>query len=72
MRLLPTCALLLSLSAVPILPEPQRLQLHTLPANANDASVDYSALRARLAEQNKVLLTRSRLSARSSRRTRSS
>jgi SMC interacting uncharacterized protein involved in chromosome segregation len=61
MRFLPTCALLLSLSAVPAF-----CQSHSaantnsnsntvLPANANDASVDYAALRERLAEQNKVL-----------------
>ena len=50
MRVLPTCALLLSLSALPGL-----AQSNTLPANANDASIDYSALRQRLADQNKVL-----------------
>ncbi len=51
MRVLPTCALLLSLSALPGLAQSNS----TLPANANDASVDYSALRQRLAEQNKTL-----------------
>jgi hypothetical protein len=51
MRVLPTCALLLSLSALPGLAQSNT----TLPANANDASVDYSALRQRLADQNKVL-----------------
>jgi septal ring factor EnvC (AmiA/AmiB activator) len=51
MRVLPTCALLLSLSALPGLAQSNT----TLPANANDASVDYSALRQRLAEQNKTL-----------------
>ena len=51
MRVLPTCALLLSLSALPGLAQSN----NTLPANANDASVDYSALRQRLADQNKVL-----------------
>ena len=51
MRVLPTCALLLSLSALPGLAQSNT----TLPTNANDASVDYSALRQRLAEQNKTL-----------------
>ena len=51
MRVLPTCALLLSLSALPGLAQSNT----TLPANANDASVDYSALRQRLADQNKTL-----------------
>jgi predicted nuclease with TOPRIM domain len=50
MRVLPTCALLLSLSALPGF-----AQSNTLPANANDSSIDYSALRQRLADQNKVL-----------------
>jgi hypothetical protein len=59
MRLLPTCALLLSLSAVPGFCQSGNVastdSSTALPANANDASVDYSALRERLAEQNKVL-----------------
>ena len=59
MRFLPTCALLLSLSAVPAFCQSNsaaNTDTNTvLPANANDASVDYSALRSRLAEQNKVL-----------------
>jgi uncharacterized protein (DUF3084 family) len=63
MRLIPTCALLLSLSAVPGLCESSNAAaaatstttFTVLPANANDASVDYSALREHLAEQNKVL-----------------
>ena len=59
MRFLPTCALLLSLSAIPGLCQSSNAaatNTHTvLPANANDASVDYSALRQHLAEQNKVL-----------------
>jgi predicted nuclease with TOPRIM domain len=58
MRLLPTCALLLSLSAIPGFCQSQSANNNTntvLPANANDASVDYAALRERLAEQNKVL-----------------
>jgi hypothetical protein len=58
MRLLPTCALLLSLSALPGLCQSNDANPATptaLPANANDSSVDYSALRERLATQNKVL-----------------
>ena len=58
MRFLPTCALLLSLSAIPGLCQSDSPKTNTdsvLPANANDASVDYAALRERLAEQNKVL-----------------
>lgn len=57
MRFLPTCALLLSLSALPGLCQSNKSAntATMLPANANDASVDYSALRERLAEQNKVL-----------------
>jgi hypothetical protein len=50
MRFVPTCALLLSLSALPGL-----CQSTVLPANANDASVNYSALREHLASQNKTL-----------------
>src|SRR5271163_1547212 len=60
MRLLPTCALLLSLSAVPGFCQSSNVastDASALPANANDASVDYAALRERLAEQNKVLTT---------------
>src|SRR6202041_129916 len=49
MRVLPTCALLLSLSALPGLAQ------SSLPANANDSSIDYSALRQHLADQNKTL-----------------
>jgi DNA repair exonuclease SbcCD ATPase subunit len=59
MRFLPTCALLLSLSAVPAFCQSSNSASTdastALPANANDASVDYAALRERLAEQNKVL-----------------
>jgi len=57
MRVLPTCALLLSLSALPGFAQSNNSDNTTtvLPANANDASVDYAALRQRLAEQNKVL-----------------
>jgi septal ring factor EnvC (AmiA/AmiB activator) len=57
MRVLPTCALLLSLSAIPGFAQSNQSDNSStvLPANANDASVDYSALRQRLAEQNKTL-----------------
>lgn len=58
MRILPTCALLLSLSAIPGFCQGSSAASQTstvLPSNANDASVDYSALRERLAAQNKVL-----------------
>ena len=59
MRFLPTCALLLSLSAIPGLCQSNSAANSNtntaMPANANDASVDYAALRERLAEQNKVL-----------------
>src|ERR1700679_3560848 len=58
MRFLPTCALLLSLSAIPGICQSSSAKTNTdsvLPANANDASVNYAALRERLAEQNKVL-----------------
>jgi hypothetical protein len=61
MRFLPTCALLLSLSAIPGFCQsnstPTTDTQTALPANANDASVDYAALRERLAQQNKVLTT---------------
>jgi uncharacterized protein YaiL (DUF2058 family) len=60
MRFLPTCALLLSLCAVPGFCQDSNSATTTtptaLPANGNDPSVDYSALRERLAQQNKVLL----------------
>src|ERR1700740_2345660 len=57
MRVLPTCALLLSLSALPGFCQSNKSDTSTavMPANANDASVDYAALKERLAEQNKVL-----------------
>lgn len=57
MRLLPTCALLLSLSAVPGFCQSSNVAstASSTAQNASDASVDYSALRERLAEQNKVL-----------------
>jgi hypothetical protein len=57
MRFLPTCALLLSLSAMPALcqSDSSANSNSALPANGNDASVDYAALRQRLAEQNKML-----------------
>jgi hypothetical protein len=58
MRVLPTCALLLSLSALPGFCQSNKSDNSTavMPANANDASFDYAALKERLAEQNKVLL----------------
>jgi len=59
MRVLPTCALLLSLSAVPAFCQSSSVTTPdtttAMPANASDSSVDYSALRERLAAQNKVL-----------------
>lgn len=56
MRVIPTCALLLSLSAVPAFCQSSNPSTSTiLPADANDSSVDYSALRERLASQNKTL-----------------
>ncbi|HTZ60932.1 MAG TPA: hypothetical protein VMB49_22640 [Acidobacteriaceae bacterium] len=58
MRFLPTCALLLSLSAVPAFCQSNSADTSSnsaLPANASDPSVDYAALRQRLAEQNKML-----------------
>jgi hypothetical protein len=59
MRVLPTCALLLSLSAIPGFCQSSNVATSdtttAMPANASDASVDYSALRERLASQNKVL-----------------
>ena len=49
-------SLLLSLSAVPAFCQSNSASNSSmLPANANDASVDYAALRSRLADQNKVL-----------------
>ena len=57
MRFLPTCALLLSLSALPGYCQSNKSDntATVMPADANDASVDYAALRERLAAQNKVL-----------------
>src|SRR5271163_4424193 len=57
MRVLPTCALLLSLSALPGFSQSNKSDntATVMPADANDASVNYAALRERLAEQNKVL-----------------
>ena len=54
MRVLPTCALLLSLSAIPGFGQSSTTST-TLPASASDTTVDYSALRANLASQNKSL-----------------
>lgn len=56
MRLLTTCALMLSLSAIPGLCQSHSSANQTmLPSNANDASVNYAALREHLAAQNKTL-----------------
>ena len=62
MRILPTCALLLSLSALPALCQSSSSSSPAttdaaiaLPADASNASVDYASLRERLAQQNKVL-----------------
>ena len=57
MRFISTCALLLSLSAVPAFCQSSNPSSTStvLPMDANDTSVDYSALRERLAAQNKVL-----------------
>jgi hypothetical protein len=58
MRLLSTCALLLSLSAAPAFCQSSDSSNSTpivLPANGSDSSVDYSALREKLAMQNKTL-----------------
>jgi hypothetical protein len=56
MRFLPTCALLLSLSAVPAFCQSNSsTDSTTLPSNASDPSIDYAALRQHLAEQNKML-----------------
>jgi hypothetical protein len=54
MRFIPTCALLLSLSAVPAFC--QSNSSTTLPTSASDPSIDYAALRQHLAEQNKTLM----------------
>jgi hypothetical protein len=53
MRFLPTCALLLSLSAIPGFC--QSSSSTVMPTSANDSSVNYSALREKLASQNKTL-----------------
>jgi septal ring factor EnvC (AmiA/AmiB activator) len=57
MRFLPTCALLLSLSAIPGFCQSNSAATTdtAMPASASDASVDYAALRQRLADQNKTL-----------------
>jgi hypothetical protein len=57
MRFISTCALLLSLSAVPAFCQSSNPSSTStvLPMDANDTSVDYSALRERLATQNKAL-----------------
>src|ERR1700742_2178891 len=57
MRVLSTCALLLSLSAIPgFCQSNSSTDTNTaLPMSANDPSVDDAALRQRLSEQNKML-----------------
>jgi hypothetical protein len=57
MRFLPTCALLLSLSAIPGFCQSNSAASTdtAMPANPSDASIDYAALRQRLADQNKTL-----------------
>jgi hypothetical protein len=57
MRVLSTCALLLSLSAMPAICQSTDSATTpiVLPANANDTSVDYASLKERLAMQNKTL-----------------
>jgi hypothetical protein len=58
MRFLPTCALLLSLAAVPALcqSDTSANTATALPADASNPSVDYAALREGLAQKNKALL----------------
>jgi hypothetical protein len=60
MRFLPTCALLLSLAAVPALAQSDTSATTAtdtaLPADASNPSVDYAALREGLAQKNKALL----------------
>jgi hypothetical protein len=60
MRFLPTCALLLSLTALPALCQSGANATAdtatALPADASNPSVDYSALREGLAQKNKTLL----------------
>ena len=54
MRLIPTCALLLSLSAVPAFCQSSNPST-TISADANDSTADLTAMRERLAAQNKAL-----------------
>jgi hypothetical protein len=59
MRLLPTCALMLSLAAVPALCQSGASATDAataLPADGSSPTVDYSALREGLAQKNKTLL----------------
>jgi hypothetical protein len=60
MRLLPTCALLLSLSTVPAFCQSGASSATdtatALPTDASNPSVDYAALREGLAQKNKALL----------------
>ena len=56
MRFIPTCALLLSLATMPgFCQSSSNMNSTVLPANASDSSVNYAALRERLAAQNKTL-----------------
>jgi septal ring factor EnvC (AmiA/AmiB activator) len=56
MRLIPTCALLLSLSAVPAFCQSSNPSTtSTLSADANDSTTELTAMRERLAAQNKTL-----------------
>jgi small-conductance mechanosensitive channel len=55
MRFIPTCALLLSLAAIPAFSQSADAPT-ALPADGSNSSVDYSALREGLAQKNKALL----------------
>lgn len=55
MRLIPTCALLLSLSAVPAFCQSSNPSTTNISADANDSTADLTAMRERLAAQNKEL-----------------
>ena len=56
MRLIPTCALLLSLSAVPAFCQSSNPSTSSaLSADSNDSTTELTAMRERLASQNKAL-----------------
>jgi septal ring factor EnvC (AmiA/AmiB activator) len=55
MRLIPTCALLLSLSAMPAFCQSSNPSTTSMSADSNDSTVDLTAMRERLAAQNKAL-----------------